>query len=420
MNVFANYAHAGALGRTGENVRFSYQREAGPEQTVSLTMPLNETPYLAPPGEIHPIFDMNLPEGALHEAIRRMFLKVLPEIDKLTMLQITGRSQIGRLRVAGSVEEIKAVPERPLHDLLASAGTEDMFDDLLENYARYSGIAGAQPKVLARDNGSLASTAGYFSPSTAPPTASADKTPERVTATGTTHIVKMFDSAQYPALATNEFLCLQAAKKAGLPVPAVWLAENRRCLVVERFDTKPDGGYLAFEDCCALDRRTSVEKYNGTYEQTAKLIAQTVAGVPIVGALRIFFESLVLSCAVRNGDAHRKNFGVLYDTPGQVRLAPIYDIITTTPYLPNDTWALLMDGSKRWPSRKKLMRFGVNSCLLTLRQARESIDKTVDAVRATLPELDTHMADASSGDTEREFLEKIRHAWNTGIASLAV
>jgi serine/threonine protein kinase HipA of HipAB toxin-antitoxin module len=44
------------------------------------------------------------------------------------------------------------------------------------------------------------------------------------------------------------------------------------------------------------------------------------------------FAMVVLCCAVENGDAHLKNFAVLYEhTEGLVQLAPVYDIIATTP-----------------------------------------------------------------------------------------
>jgi serine/threonine-protein kinase HipA len=48
-------------------------------------------------------------------------------------------------------------------------------------------------------------------------------------------------------------------------------------------------------------------------------------------ALEQFFAYLVLSVLVRNGDAHLKNFGVLYDDQ-RTWLSPLYDQVTTTIY----------------------------------------------------------------------------------------
>lgn len=84
---------------------------------------------------------------------------------------------------------------------------------------------------------------------------------------------------------------------------------------------------------------------------------------------------------VRNGDAHLKNNGVLYSSlvdhrsgalPNtERRLAPIFDIVSTTPYLPKDTMALLLGGSKRWPKRKMLHQFGRQHCGLSLKMIEQ-------------------------------------------------
>ena len=40
------------------------------------------------------------------------------------------------------------------------------------------------------------------------------------------------------------------------------------------------------------------------------------------------FTLIALNCALRNGDAHPKNFGIVYDeVQGEARLAPVYDIV---------------------------------------------------------------------------------------------
>ena len=160
------------------------------------------------------------------------------------MLESVGRSLIGRLRFGASAEQLDEVPPQNLRELLSSRGTDGLFADLLRRYARFSGVAGVQPKLLIRDDGTLGTS--KFSPL---------PVGDRLTARGTTHIVKSFDAARHPGLASNEFLCLKAARRAGLSVPPVEIASGGHLLIVERFDLKPDGSYLAFEDGCALDGR---------------------------------------------------------------------------------------------------------------------------------------------------------------------
>jgi serine/threonine-protein kinase HipA len=38
-----------------------------------------------------------------------------------------------------------------------------------------------------------------------------------------------------------------------------------------------------------------------------------------------------------------------------IKFSPVFDIVSTTPYLPNDTMALSLTGSKRWPKQEVLL-----------------------------------------------------------------
>lgn len=405
--VFINRRAVGTLTREDPANRFVYEAGVPEGLAVSLLMPVNRDPYLAERAAVlHPVFDQSLPEGALREALHRMFAKALPVIDDLALLEIVGRSLIGRLRLGPSPEDLDRVPAQNLRELLASRGPDGLFADLLQRYAQYSGVAGVQPKLLIRDDGSLGTS--RFSPVPAG---------ERVTAQGTTHIVKSFDAGKYPGLAANEYFCLRAARSAGLPVPPVELATGGHLLAVARFDLKADGTYLAFEDGCALDGRLSREKYEGSYEQVAATLARSLRGPEGTAAeLARFFRLLVLSVAVRNGDAHRKNFGVLYDqATGSVSLAPAFDVVTTSAYLPHDSLALTLDGTKRWPDAKRLVRFGRQRCQLTEAAAKTIVAEVLDGVAqvardlATLTDFDPQ-AKATS--------DRMRKAWAEGLASL--
>ena len=404
-DVFVNRSPVGILSREEPANRFVYAAGTAPAQAVSLLMPVGPDPYFAERATVlHPVFDMSLPEGALREALGTMFAKALPVFDDLALLEVVGRSLIGRLRFGVTAADLDEVPAQNLSDLLAYRGTGGLFRDLLERYARYSGVAGIQPKLLIRDDGSL--RIETFSPL---------EKRERITAHGATHLLKTFDATKYPALAANEFHCLQAARAAGLPVPAAQLSADGQVLVIERFDLKPDGSYLAFEDGCAIDGRLSREKYEGSYEQLAGSLAGAIdspAREP--AALAQFFRSLAFSIAVRNGDAHRKNFGVLYDNAtGPVSIAPTYDVVTTVAYIPRDSLALTLDGSKRWPEAKRLQRFGVQRCRLTAQAARDIVAEVVEAVATATGQL---LSDASPNS--KDTIGLMRAAWQEGVASL--
>jgi len=98
---------------------------------------------------------------------------------------------------------------------------------------------------------------------------------------------------------------------------------------------------------------------------------------------------------VRNGDAHLKNSGVIYadlvgykvgEIPSVDRkLAPIFDIVSTVPYIKNDTMALSLTGSKRWPKLKVLKAFGKSHCNLKESKMNEIVNQVTNAAQETIP-----------------------------------
>ena len=146
----------------------------------------------------------------------------------------------------------------------------------------------------------------------------------------------------------------------------------------------PDGASLGFEDMCSLQALGTAQKYAGSYERVAKSIRDFVSGDHLPAAREQFFAMLVLSVMLRNGDAHLKNFGVLYASPlGPVTLAPVYDIVTTTVYLRKDVPALSLAGTKKWWPRKMLERFAVSHLSLPIRTVSDTIRPLAEAVTET-------------------------------------
>src|SRR6202034_2903070 len=189
--------------------------------------------------------------------------------------------------------------------------------------------------------------------------------------------VKLWEANEYPQLAANEYFCLTVARKYGLDVPPYRLAENGMALVVDRFDLRMDGTYCGFEDFCVLNARRTDEKYRGSYETSVMKRFQQFANSPAVLAdAERLFTLIVLNCALRNGDAHLKNFGIVYDDVlGEARLAPVYDLVTTDIYLPKDSLALTLNGSTRWPSARNLQQLGEARASCTPARVREIFTK---------------------------------------------
>jgi len=149
---------------------------------------------------------------------------------------------------------------------------------------------------------------------------------------------------------------------------------------MKRFDITGAGETLGFEDFCCLQALGTDRKYDSTYERVAGTIKDFVSPEYLTAAREQFFAALVLSVMVRNGDAHLKNFGVLYRHPqGPVTLAPVYDVVTTTAYLRNDLPALHLAGTKKWWPRKVLEKFALQFLSLSPKKVAQIIGRVAEA-----------------------------------------
>jgi serine/threonine-protein kinase HipA len=398
LNVFTNTGRAGRLDRSereADTIIFTYREDCPRDDAVSVTMPVRPDQYDAMAGLL-PIFEMNLPEGILKERLRNQFAKAIPEFDDLDLLSIVGSSQIGRLRYTQQEKLREDVPAQNLDEILKYRGTADLFSYLLDRFAKYSGISGVQPKVLVRD----------------------DKAPEKLTHHGATHIVKAFDPAEYPELAANEFICTCGAAAAGITTPRVQLSENRRLLIADRFDLRADGTYLGVEDFCVLDGRRAHGRYDGSYENVARRISAFVSSSALTEARNQYALVVAFSCAIENGDAHLKNFAVMYETAEQeVRLAPAYDIVSTTPYIPRDTLALTLNNSKSFPERDQVIKFIRFVTAKSERAAVELLDQVAYGVRVSI----SHAMEYGRKHSDaRTFTDRLTSVMRRGLGRLGL
>lgn len=402
IKVWTDAAEAGLLDRHDERgSTFSYMPGVVPERAVSVTMPVRLESWSVRFG-LPPIFEMNLPEGALRERLRLAFAKATGTFDDFDLLSVVGRSQIGRIRYTGDKAQLREdVPFQSVDEILARRRSGDLFRYLLEKFAAYSGISGVQPKILVRDEQTFAQMQH------GPRLSQSYR--------GATHIVKLWEPNEYPQLAANEHFCLTVASRCGLEVPPYRLAEDGMALVIDRFDLRPDGTYRGFEDFCALNARRTDEKYRGSYETSIIKRFQQFANSPNVNVdLEKLFTLIALNCALRNGDAHLKNFGIVYDDVlGEARLAPVYDLVTTSIYLAKDTMALTLNGSTRWPTAKELRKLGetrFGSPPSRIKQILEHID---EAISATIADIRAYIKQQSEF---AETGERMLQEWEKGAS----
>lgn len=348
LDVDVNGSHSGRLAHAS-TFTFDYSRDDPGQPGVSLLMPASIL-HFDGGGALFPAMDMNLPEGYLFLQIREFFPK--QTITPMHLLALMGNNGIGRLgyRLADAPPPtFSSVVNKA--DLLSSGNGPALFQELMHAYlSTGAGISGIQPKIMV---------------------------PDRATVPVPTLIVKMA-AERYPGLSANEFMCLSAAREAGINVAPFDLSEDGSLLVIERFDIAPDGSRLGFEDAASLMGQRvrdtlSDRKYHGSYERV--VAALKLINLPDAELAR-FFEQVAFTAMVRNGDGHLKNFGVLYSGVNDVRLAPMFDVVTTSiykyqrydggPELEDYTMALKLfagpKGSKVYPSPADLLEFGRRVC----------------------------------------------------------
>jgi len=316
---------------------FNYHRKIGEDAAISLAMPIRHESYTQ--GDLMGIFAMNRPEGYLRYIIEERLKRIGAPSD-MFLLFLAGNNQIGRLSYSLPGELPPQSGSERLAELLSSPSGE-LFKHLVDRYALGSGISGIQPKTLV-------------------PISNDYTTPEEHTTLPLKSVIVKAEGVDYPGLARNEYFCMSVAKKTGITVPEFWLSDDGLLFIMSRFDRKPDGSALGFEDFAVLTGRSSNQKYEGSYEMIAKAV-ELYSRENSVTQLRKLFERIALSCLLRDGDAHLKNFGMLYEHPAASRtLAPAYDVVCTDIYPELDgKMALKLNKSKTFPTTLELLEYGL-------------------------------------------------------------
>ena len=137
IKVWTDGAEAGLVDRLGDRgSSFSYLPGSAPQRGVSVTMPVRLPSWNVNFG-LAPIFEMNLPEGALRERLRLAFAKATGSFDDFDLLTIVGRSQVGRIRYTGETEQLNEdVPFQSVDEILASRRGGDLFRYLVDKFQR--------------------------------------------------------------------------------------------------------------------------------------------------------------------------------------------------------------------------------------------------------------------------------------------
>jgi serine/threonine-protein kinase HipA len=278
---------------------FSYAPNTSADKMVSLLMPVRTQSWDS--RTLHPAFQVSLPEGANRQRIIGRYLKQVPNFSDMDLLALMGQNMTGRLQISPHASSLQgnATPAQTLRDLLGKT-TPELVTYYLDEFLQSNGVSGGFEKFLANSL-TEAGSAAYIE---------SDQAAHQRTLIFDHWIVKL-DDAKHPYLSLNEYFGLSLAKEMGLPVPRFELSQTMDRLAVERFDIDKDGRQLAFEDMCALQGLGAGHKFMGSIERVIKSIDAFCQPRQAKDAREQFFAQCLANSAIRNGDAHLKNFGLL-------------------------------------------------------------------------------------------------------------
>lgn len=149
---------------------------------------------------------------------------------------------------------------------------------------------------------------------------------------------------------------MKIARRIGIEVPPhglIRLKDDSLAYIVKRFDRRKEQKIHQEDFFQILNKK---DKYEGSLEEIGKKL-KIISDVPGLDVQRLY-ERVVFFFIIGNGDAHLKNYSVLYHENGQIRLSPAYDIVSSKLVIPDEEDAALsINGRKNKITKKDFIQF---------------------------------------------------------------
>ncbi|WP_101674943.1 type II toxin-antitoxin system HipA family toxin [Alloalcanivorax mobilis] len=168
-------------------------------------------------------------------------------------------------------------------------------------------------------------------------------------------------STSHRRVPENEYTAMTLASLAGIAIPEIRLLDLDRldnlpdinlpaenvAFAIRRFDRRA-GQRVHMEDFAQVLSRYPHEKYgSANYEQIGRILYQ-YSGDALMDVQQ-FARRLLINILLANGDAHLKNWSLLYADRITPTLSPAYDVVTTRAYIDGEThFALNLGKIKSW------------------------------------------------------------------------
>jgi serine/threonine-protein kinase HipA len=319
------------VGDNSDTASFRYSEEylnSNNATAISISLPLQSESFSVTQTKNY--FEGLLPEGFTRHSVAQWMH--LDENDYISILHGLGRECLGAIRISSgediagesyeklSVEQVKAIAAEG-----ATKSTE------LVTKAHLS-LTGASGKVGLYYN--APENEWYLPEGTAP----------------STHIVKQ-SHVRLDGIVTNEQLCLLTAASCGIEIPKSFIInigngeDGEVLFATERYDrvlsdSKRIDGLRCpmrlhqedFAQAMGIPASKKYEAKDSNYLQGMFEVLRKYSINPLVDRLKLW-DIVIFNYLIGNTDAHIKNFSLLYSPDMKsIRLAPAYDIVSTTVY----------------------------------------------------------------------------------------
>nr|BFD66497.1 type II toxin-antitoxin system HipA family toxin [Bdellovibrio sp. HAGR004] len=349
LNVFYKKLHVGVLQKKEDDtLGFTYTvtwLESKERFALSPALPLQEEQFNNRLTKSY--FDNLLPEGETLKTFEQILKKSFEDPYQLLEnygLDCAGALEITPFEVPPDVAEKGDLEKISFDEIDQVIENKDSLyvHSLVKHKGRFS-LAGAQDKIPVIVQGDE-----IFLPTDSRPTTHILKPPSRIPG--------VLNSVQ------NEYLCMRLAQLCKLNVPAVKLVGKEHLLfLVERYDRKIDKGQverLHQFDLCQAQGYPSAEKYE---EDGGPDFAQNYKAIESisddkVNDLETALSWLAFNLLIGNNDSHSKNLSFLY-VDGETRLAPMYDLLSTSIYKNMSSDFAFSIGGQRSPVKMKKKNF---------------------------------------------------------------
>ncbi len=201
-----------------------------------------------------------------------------------------------------------------------------------------------------------------------------------------THILKP-EIRGLPGTVANEAFALRLALHLGVPAAPVQVieVEGRPVLVVTRYDRRVDESgtvsRLHQEDVAQALGVPPERKYEADGGPRLRDVASLLAALEPADLVTLV-RYLVVNVLVGNGDAHAKNYSLVHEPGGAVRLAPLYDVLSTLA-LDDRHLAMRVDGVER---TDRVTRAHLLGEVVGWGVARRAAEETLDTLLERLAE----------------------------------